>query len=301
MGINSGIIIVDKGSGITSFKIVAFLRRMLNIKKVGHMGTLDPMATGVLPVMLGSATKALSLVPSHDKGYIAGMKFGMLSDTQDMTGTILKTSDKKVTKKDLEEVIPEFIGNIYQVPPMYSAIKKNGVRLYDLARAGKTVEREKRSVNIHAIDLLEFDENSQTAKIHVKCSGGTYIRTLCSDIGDTLGCFATMTSLRRTMSNGFTLDDSLTIDEIKKHHEDGTLLDKIFKVDCLFENFPRLDVDSSQAMRLKNGAAVTLIGAVNFKVSGSQTICRVYQNANFIGLCNLSRDKKELRVLKYFE
>ncbi|MDR2599095.1 MAG: tRNA pseudouridine(55) synthase TruB [Oscillospiraceae bacterium] len=208
----NSIIIIDKSTDWTSHDVVAKLRGALKIKRIGHGGTLDPMATGVLPIFIGQATKLSSMSTDADKEYIATLRLGIVTDTQDITGTILSESNVTATVNDLFNVLPQFIGKIQQVPPMYSAIKKKGKKLYELARKGIEVEREPREVIIHDINLLSNTENE--FKLHIICSKGTYIRTLCHDIGQALGTGGTLSSLRRTRSGDYRIEDSHTLDEV---------------------------------------------------------------------------------------
>ncbi|MBO5797822.1 MAG: tRNA pseudouridine(55) synthase TruB, partial [Clostridia bacterium] len=202
MGV-SGILCLDKPEEMTSFSCCAVVRRLLATKKVGHAGTLDPMATGVLPVLVGGATRALDFLPDHTKRYVATLRFGATSDTLDVWGTVQETGGALPTRAAVEEALTHFRGDILQVPPMMSALKRDGVRLYDLARQGIEVEREARPVTVHALTLLDFDQTAGTAVLDCTCSKGTYIRTLCDDIGRLLGCGAVMTGLRRTVAAGF--------------------------------------------------------------------------------------------------
>ena len=195
-----GILPVKKPEGWTSFDVIAKLRGVLRIKRLGHSGTLDPMATGVLPVFVGRATKACDIIPDRRKVYTAGFQLGVSTDTLDSTGKTLKTSDKAVARADLECAKSSFAGDIMQVPPMYSAIKVNGKKLYELARAGKEIEREPRAVHIDSIDIIEYDEASRMGVMKVDCEKGTYIRSVISDIGEKLGCGGMMTSLERSYS-----------------------------------------------------------------------------------------------------
>ncbi|MDR0919862.1 MAG: tRNA pseudouridine(55) synthase TruB [Oscillospiraceae bacterium] len=214
------VVCIDKPIDWTSFDVVAKIRGILRAKtgekkiKVGHSGTLDPIATGVLPVFIGKATKQIPLIENHDKAYIAGFKLGISSNTQDITGEIKEVSDRIVFQEELSELLPKFTGEIEQIPPMFSAIKVNGQRLYDLARQGKEVERKSRKVNIFNLNLLSFDKNCGV--LEIKCSKGTYIRTLINDLGEVLGCGAVMTSLVRTEACGFTLKDCISIGDFER-------------------------------------------------------------------------------------
>ena len=201
-----GIIILDKPEDFTSFDMVAKMRRLLGTRKVGHAGTLDPMATGVLPIFVGRATKCCDILPNQNKRYTATFQLGYTTDTLDATGRVLTRTEVSATKEDVEKALESFRGEIMQLPPMYSAIQINGKRLYDLARQGIEIEREKRPVTIMELNLLSADDTQHIYQIDVACSKLTYIRTLCADIGEALGCGATMTALRRTEAAGFSID-----------------------------------------------------------------------------------------------
>ncbi|MDE6934491.1 MAG: tRNA pseudouridine(55) synthase TruB [Oscillospiraceae bacterium] len=244
----NGIIIIDKPSGWTSMDVCAKLRGILKEKRVGHGGTLDPMATGVLPVFVGSATKAVEFAEKGDKEYVAGLRLGVVTNTQDVTGEVLSTAPVSAAQEDLEAVLPRFTGPIQQVPPMFSAIKIKGQKLYELARRGQEVERKPRPVTIHALQVLERTGEAEYL-IRVRCSKGTYVRTLCHDIGQALGCGGCMSSLRRTMAAGFTLEDAVTLERVQ---EGGEAL--LLPVDCFFTGCPVLLLASPKAERLcRNG------------------------------------------------
>ena len=233
----NGILIVDKPAGWTSMDVCAKLRGILKTKKVGHAGTLDPMATGVLPVFVGQATRAVSFAESGEKEYIAGLRLGLITDTQDTEGKVLSEMPVAITQEQLRAVLPQFTGELRQVPPMYSAVKIGGKKLYELARSGKEIERPARSVTIRALELLE--QVSPTDYIlRVRCSKGTYVRTLCHDIGAALGCGGCMFSLRRTMAAGFTLSESRTLEEVQ---EQGESL--LRPTDSLFREYPAYHID----------------------------------------------------------
>jgi len=208
-----GILCIDKPEGMTSFLCVAVVRRLLGVKKIGHAGTLDPNATGVLPLLIGRATKTLDRLPVQDKSYTATLRFGAVSDTLDVWGQVQETGKPTPSLAEIEAVLPQFRGAILQVPPMASALKKDGVRLYDLARQGIEVEREARPVTVYALELLDYNQQEGLLTLHCACSKGTYIRTLCDDLGRVLGCGAVMTALRRTAAAGYTLDDCITVDD----------------------------------------------------------------------------------------
>ena len=290
----NGIIVIDKPAEFTSFDVIAVLRKTLKIKKIGHTGTLDPMATGVLPVLIGNATKIQDLIPNHDKEYCAKFKLGITTDTLDITGKVLSQTKSFVTKSEIMKVLKQFRGTIDQIPPMYSAIQKNGVRLYDLARKGITIEREKRSVTIHNLGLLEFDEENQEGTILVKCSKGTYIRSLCDDIGNTLGCGAILTDLRRTMACGFELKDSITLNDAKK----GFDKDKIIPVERVFFCYNKVQVSLNQAKRFKNGGPLDIDRVTFQNQVKNGEILRVYDQDVFIGLAKVDLVKNELAIFK---
>ena len=244
----NGIIIIDKPAGWTSMDVCAKLRGILKTKKIGHAGTLDPMATGVLPVFVGQATRAVSFAEGGEKEYVAGLRLGRTTNTQDTEGETLTQSPVTVGRKELEAVLPRFTGEISQIPPMFSAIKINGQKLYDLARQGKEVERKARAVTIFALEVVE--RVSETDYIlRIRCSKGTYVRTLCHDIGQALGCGGCMFSLRRTMAAGFTLDESVTLEQMQ---EGGEAL--LRPTDSLFRDRPdyRLKTEK-QEERCRNG------------------------------------------------
>ena len=244
----NGIIIIDKPAGWTSMDVCAKLRGILKTKKIGHAGTLDPMATGVLPVFVGRATRAVSFAEGGEKEYVAGLRLGRTTNTQDTEGQTLTQSPVTVGREELEAVLPRFTGEISQIPPMFSAIKINGQKLYDLARQGKEVERKARAVTIFALEVVE--RVSETDYIlSIRCSKGTYVRTLCHDIGQALGCGGCMFSLRRTMAAGFTLDESVTLEQMQ---EGGEAL--LRPTDSLFRDRPdyRLKTEK-QEERCRNG------------------------------------------------
>ncbi len=248
-----GILLVNKPKGFTSFDVVAKLRGICGTRKIGHAGTLDPMAVGVLPVFIGSATKACDCMPVQDKSYRAVMRLGMTTDTLDITGNVLTTADVNVGKDDVLNILSEFTGEITQVPPMYSAVKIGGKKLYELAREGKTIERPKRNVTVYSIDLAEYDEKNNEYTIDVACSKGTYIRTLCDDIGARLGCGAVMTSLVRTAAAGFSLDMCRTLSELQFLKENGELESAVIPVERAFESMSSVEINSVDAFYFCNG------------------------------------------------
>jgi len=290
----TGIICIDKEKDITSFGVVAKVRGILGEKKAGHTGTLDPMATGVLPVMLGGATKFLDFLPYSDKGYRASFLLGKTTDTLDITGKV--TSEHKVyaDEQRVLETLPTFLGRIYQYPPMYSAKSVNGVRLYDLARQGIEVKREPCEVEIKKIDLVKSEGNEYT--IDVLCSKGTYIRTLIDDIGRRLGCGAVMTELRRTKACGYDLSECVTLSELQRRKDEGEGFDGlVLGIDRIFEDYHRVNISEAQAVRFKNGGALDITRVKNPPEQGSS--CAVYSPDNqFLGLGK--NENGELKVLR---
>lgn len=258
----NGIILIDKPLGKTSHDMVYFVRRLTGIKKVGHTGTLDPDATGVLPVCIGKATKVCDMLTSSDKRYVAELVLGKTTDTQDASGNILSESEVNVSCEDIKRIISEFIGEIEQIPPMFSAIKKDGKKLYELARQGITIEREPRKITIHTIDVIEIDLPNNRVVIDVGCSKGTYIRTLCEDIGNKLGCGAYMNSLRRTLSGGFGIDECHTLDELCEIKEKGTLDDVIIPIESVFSDYESVILDERLSSMHKNGIKIRRKGLI---------------------------------------
>lgn len=278
----TGIVCVDKPQGLTSFACCAALRRLTGEKHVGHAGTLDPMATGVLPILLGRATRAIPLLPTHNKTYQATLRFGCTSSTLDVWGTLSETGAPPPTPAALQAALPSFRGDIWQIPPMVSALKQNGVRLYELARRGIEVPREARPVTVFRLELLEYNEPAGEATVECECSAGTYIRTLCDDLGQLLGCGAVMTSLRRTAAAGFTVADCHTLDEWQSFGSNGTLAAHVRPVDTAFAHLPAVYVSAAQTVRFVNGGALALDRLGNQTVSGT---ARVYAPTGaFLGL-----------------
>ena len=239
----NGIVIIDKPAGWTSMDVCGKLRSLLKTRRVGHAGTLDPMATGVLPVFVGQATRAVSFAEAGRKEYVAGLRLGCVTDTQDTSGRVLEQHPAEVTAEQLAAVLPRFTGEVRQVPPMYSAIKINGQKLYELARRGQEIQRPARTVTVYELELLGQDAQGDWL-LRVLCSKGTYVRTLCHDIGQALGCGGCMSALRRTMAAGFTLADSHTIEEVQARGE--ALLSP---TDSLFRQYPAYTIPSAEEER----------------------------------------------------
>lgn len=249
-----GIIVVNKEQDYTSFDVVAKLRGILKQKKMGHTGTLDPMATGVLPVCLGAGTKLCDMMTDSKKIYRAVMLLGRDYDTEDITGELLAEAEVNVTKDDILATVGSFIGEISQLPPMYSAVKVNGKKLCDYARAGKDVERKPRKVTIYDIEIEELNIPYVTMK--VSCSKGTYIRTLCRDIGEKLGCHGCMQSLVRIYTGGFSIEEAKTIDEIEKYRDEGRLDEILYGVDSFFKEYEKAVVRKENEKYTENGNAM---------------------------------------------
>lgn len=248
-----GIVIINKPADWTSMDVCAKLRGILKTKKVGHAGTLDPMATGVLPVFVGQATRGVSFAESGEKEYVATLRLGLTTDTQDSTGNTLETFPVAVKETDVAAVLPRFTGEIEQIPPMYSAIKIGGQKLYELARQGKEVARKPRAVTIFELELLETCSDTDFL-LRVRCSKGTYIRTLCHDIGQALGCGGVMASLQRTMAAGFTLDEAVTIEQVQ---QEGAAL--LRPVDSLFRHCGAYRIHHERVEQLcRNGNPFTV-------------------------------------------
>ena len=286
----SGILIVDKPEGWTSMDVCAKLRGIFHEKRVGHGGTLDPMATGVLPVFVGRATRAVEFAEKSDKEYIAGLKLGVVTNTQDISGQVLEQRPVGAAPERLEGALEGFRGDILQVPPMYSAIKIGGKKLYELARKGREVERPARPVTIKALELLE-QTGEDLYTLRVRCSKGTYVRTLCHDIGRALGCGGCMASLRRVEAAGFTLERAVTLDEVQGSPDPAALLRP---VDSLFSDRERLSVPADVERQLRNGMTVIRPGLAPGEY-------RVYaQEGVFLALCR-ARGGKLTTIKSFFQ
>lgn len=247
----NGIIVIHKEAGYTSHDVVAKMRGICGQKKIGHTGTLDPEATGVLPVCLGSATKLCDMLMDRDKEYVAELLLGVETDTQDMTGKVLAKRPVEVTKEEIQRACASFVGEYRQVPPMYSALKVNGKKLYELARAGQEVERKARPVVIHRLEILDY--RLPAIEFSVVCSKGTYIRTLCADIGQRLGCGGAMAHLRRDRVGEFCLEEAVTLGHLQKMKEEGSLAKAVLPVDSVFHSCPAVHVSAEYWNLLRNG------------------------------------------------
>ena len=249
-----GILVIRKEKGYTSHAVVAKLRGILHMKKIGHTGTLDPAAEGVLPVALGRGTRLVELLTEKEKTYEAVLRLGVSTDTQDMTGTILSEKPVTVTEEEVRETVASFVGEQMQVPPMYSALKVGGKKLYELAREGKTIERKPRPVVFYEIRILDMD--LPLVRISVTCSKGTYIRTLCNDIGEKLGCGGAMEELLRTQSGNFTLEESMTLSQVEEAVANGTIGEKIVSIEDVLSMYPALICTPEGDRLLGNGNPV---------------------------------------------
>ena len=292
----TGFIFLDKPEGLTSFVATNRVRRILKINKTGHTGTLDPMATGVLPVMLGGATRFSQYLPTHDKAYRAKILLGTVTDTLDITGTVLQKNPVNVSVDRLNGVINRFVGSISQLPPMYSAVSKDGVRLYKLARQGIEIEREARNVVVRYIKLLDVPDENNEFEIEVSCSAGTYIRSLAADIGSELGCGAVITALRRIEANGVSIDKTVTLETVQQLADEGRIDELITPCDEMLRCYTAVNVSEKQAIRFENGGELDLNRIKGEKNDG---FCRVYSPAKkFLGLGKISLADGTLYVEK---
>ncbi len=284
----NGIVIVDKPQGWTSQDVTARLRRVFDTRRIGHGGTLDPMATGVLPVFVGRATRGVAFFEHAEKTYETVLRLGITTDTEDITGTVLREREVNVTAGEAEKVLERFRGEILQVPPMYSALKVNGQKLYDLARKGREVERQSRPVTIHELTLLGMTERELHLRVH--CSKGTYIRTLCKDIGEALGCGGTMAALRRVQAGEYTLEEAVPLEELLASAAPGRYLRP---VDSLFRTYPAVKLTANQEKRCRNGNA--------FSVSLPEGTYRAYSvSGEFLMLARVE-DGVMVTIKSFFE
>ena len=288
----NGIIIIDKPQEWTSNDVVSRLRRVFNTRRIGHGGTLDPMATGVLPVFVGRATRGVEFFEHAEKVYETTIRFGLTTDTEDITGKTLTETEVSLTREELEAVLPRFRGDILQVPPMYSAIKVNGQKLYDLARKGREVERQPRPITIHELQLLEFAGNE--ARLRVRCSKGTYIRTLCKDIGEALGCGGCMAALRRVQAGEYTLEGAIPLRQLLDISEAGADVEHLLRpVDTMFASHPKLSLNEKQTRLVKCGNA--------FASDCKNGTYRVYApDGEFLALCRAENGKVST-IKSFFE
>ena len=296
----NGIVNIYKEKGYTSHDVVAVLRKVVGQKKIGHTGTLDPDATGVLPVCLGRATKVCELLTDHDKTYEALLLLGKTTDTQDISGQVLEERDPDdLTEEEVRSCIESFIGEYDQIPPMYSALKVNGKKLYELAREGKTVERKSRRVQIHGIRILEM--NLPHVRMEVDCSKGTYIRTLCHDIGEKLQVGGCMEELERTKVGRFLKEDAVTLDEVRQKMEQGEGAELFTPLDQIFAELPAVTVTDAKAWMSYNGNDLPECFLLEKEEWTDGQEVRVYDSRkNFIGLYQYRASKKLFHIKKMF-
>lgn len=298
----NGVLLIHKEKEFTSFDVIAVVRKLIGQKKAGHTGTLDPNATGILPVLLGTATKAQDIIPCQDKRYRADFRLGIATDTLDIWGEITEEKPAQCTKAQIEPALEKFRGEIEQLPPMYSAVSVDGKRLYQYAREGKEVERKQRAVTVYTLELVSFVETTQTGQLDISCSKGTYVRTLIDDIARSLGTVGVMTGLVRQEACGYRLDDAITLDELKTIVENGGINESApywRSVESLFDVYPTLTVSDKQANRFKNGNPLDVSRTQIKNTAEQQSIYRVKdKECNFLSLGIVSGD--EIKLYKHF-
>lgn len=279
----NGFFIIDKPLNVGSTDCVRVLKKLLNQRKVGHSGTLDFLATGVLVICAGKATKLIEYMQYSKKTYIAELQFGEETNTLDKEGIVINSTEEKINQNDLENILEEFKGDIVQIPPMYSALKKDGVRLYDLARKGEVVERKSRKVKIYDLELIEFNYSKQKAKLKATVSAGTYIRTLGDDIGKALNNYAHLSSLRRTECSGFTIDKAVKLKDLNENN----VLDYLYPLEAATENLDSFIVSEDEKKRLLNGMTVNINADFT-----SETVAIFNDNKNIIGIGRIFKTEK---------
>ncbi|MCM1102162.1 MAG: tRNA pseudouridine(55) synthase TruB [Clostridium sp.] len=295
----NGIINIYKEAGFTSHDVVAKMRGILGQKKIGHTGTLDPLATGVLPVCLGSGTKLCDMLTDRDKEYVAEMILGISTDTQDITGEVARRMPVECGEEETREAIARFVGEYEQIPPMYSALKVNGKKLYELAREGRVVERAPRRVKIYEIEILDI--KLPVVKMRVACSKGTYIRTLCADIGDRLGCGGAMQSLVRTKAGPFELGTALRLDELERLRDEGRIAEKLVAPDSLFADCPALHVKAEALRLLENGNCIGPERTREGEIHAPDRQVRMYgENGSFAGIYVYEEERKCYKPVRMF-
>lgn len=291
-----GIIVIRKEKGYTSHDVVARLRGILHMKKIGHTGTLDPEAEGVLPVALGKATRLVDMLTEKEKTYEAVMRLGVVTDTQDMTGTILSQAEEMPSSEQIQEAVGAFLGDHMQVPPMYSALKVNGKKLYELAREGKTVERKARPVHFYEIEILEIE--IPLVRFRVTCSKGTYIRTLCHDIGEKLECGAAMETLLRTRVGRFDLEDAVTLAQVEEAVQDGRIEDRVLSIEEILSEYPRVCCKKEGDRLLANGNPLVQAMVAVQEKSGWIRMCS--SDGSFVGVYQWDEKKDRYFPVKMF-
>ncbi|MBC5996186.1 tRNA pseudouridine(55) synthase TruB [Romboutsia ilealis] len=291
------IINILKPTGMTSHDVVSRVRRILNMKKVGHTGTLDPDASGVLPICIGKATKVSELILNKDKSYICELTLGMTTDTYDSSGTIIKRIDDfKVSKEDIEKAFGTQKGEIEQLPPVYSALKVNGKKMCDLARSGKADEIviKARKVNIKELNILSINDNK--IMFYVKCSKGTYVRSICHDIGEYLGCGGHMSFLLRTSSGRFNLENAITLEELEEFYNNGKLDEHLYDIDYVLNNFSEVILKPSAIKYYSNGGIIDSKRFSTNNINENDEFVRVYSEGKFLGVGRLLKDNKTISL-----
>ena len=280
-----GFLNVYKPQGKTSHDIVAILRRITKIKQIGHTGTLDPFAEGVLPICIGKSTRLIEYL-DDDKAYIGTVQFGSATTTYDIEGEISKTSDKKITIEDLEQILSQFRGEIEQIPPIYSAIKINGKKLYEYARKGETVDIKSRKVNISKLEIVNFNKENQTAELLIECSKGTYIRSIANDIGEALNCYGHLIKLVRIKAGKFSLKDTKKLEELETIEE----IEKNLIYPLEYLNFPKYELNESEKEKVSHGMSI--------EINASDGLITLIQNNELIAVCSI--ENKKAKMLKVF-
>ena len=294
----NGVILIHKEKDFTSFDVVAVVRKLTGQKKVGHTGTLDPNATGVLPVLLGTATKAQDIIPCHDKRYRADFRFGIATDTLDIWGKVMEQQPSDITEEQIERALGSLRGEIEQLPPMYSAVSIGGKRLYQYAREGKEVERRPRKVTVYSLELISFDEAAQSGTLDIYCSNGTYIRTLIDDLARALGTVGVMTDLVRYEACGYPLDDCMTLDELRQRIDSGDA-SFLHSVESIFMTYDEVVVSDKQAHRFVNGNPLDIIRTPLRDYARDKKIFRVKDRQGaFLSLGIIDGDS--LKLYKHF-
>ncbi|MBK6089913.1 tRNA pseudouridine(55) synthase TruB [Ruminococcus sp. M6(2020)] len=298
MSAMNGVILIHKEKDFTSFDVVAVVRKLTGQKKVGHTGTLDPNATGVLPVLLGTATKAQDIIPCHDKRYRADFRFGIATDTLDIWGKVIEQQPSDITEEQIEGALGSLRGEIEQLPPMYSAVSVGGKRLYQYAREGKEVERRPRKVTVYSLELISFDEAAQSGTLDIYCSNGTYIRTLIDDLAHALGTVGVMTDLVRYEACGYPLDDCMTLDELRQRI-DSSDASFLHSVESIFMTYDEVVVSDKQAHRFVNGNPLDIVRTPLRDYAGDKKIFRVKDRQGaFLSLGIIDGDS--LKLYKHF-
>ncbi len=299
MSLFEGILLIDKPKSFTSFDVIAKLRGMTRTKRIGHAGTLDPLATGVLPIFFGRATKAVDLLPDHDKIYEATFQLGLVTDTQDITGEVISKTAHNVTAEQVKTTLQGFLGEQKQLPPMYSAVRVNGQRLYDIARNGGEVKRDERDITVYAIGIISENELDGIYKIRVSCSRGTYIRTICHDLGQTLGCGAVLTDLRRTDACGFSIKNCITLEEAQALTDADSLAARLLPTESAFAHLPTFILNETQTKHFCCGLELGLSQFSTQPVDGAKIA--VYDETDrFLGLAAADCAADKLKIIKLF-